>query len=65
MSEKDCLLLPKSSDFTTYNFYEKKTASCSEVYNYRPILPPNGKKLNHIIFQVRKIDFKKFCKTLK
>lgn len=24
MSEKDCLLLPKSSDFTTYNFYEKK-----------------------------------------
>lgn len=58
---KNCLLLPQSSDFTAYNFYGKKkyTASGSEVYNFRPTLPPNGKKLNHIICQVRKVGFLK------
>lgn len=38
---------------------KKYTASGSEVYNFRPTLPPNGKKLNHIICQVRKVGFLK------
>lgn len=59
LGSKTRALWQQRAIFILTNAMEKKIHSFRfENHNYRPTLPPNGKKLNHIIFQVGTRFFK-------